>query len=276
MNCRYCGTRLIPGAMFCGECGRSVAASGPAPEATPLLPSPSTGNAAVPESGRPPAAAATPAHTVTPRSSAHCPQCGSPMDADDIFCGECGFVARIVLAPATSENDTIAITADPEFLLAAREPEAASGPEPEAEPLTESEPASGTAVEPDAEPTPEPSLLDEPEPSPFLGERFVLQFSTGESVTVRGTGLIGRNPAMEPGEYVDDLVSILDEGKSVSKTHLEFGQEDGEFWVSDRYSTNGTVIRIAGSEPRRCEPEHRYRVGRGGRVEIGDEFFVVI
>src|SRR5436190_960675 len=106
MNCRYCGTRLIPGAMFCGECGRSVAASG---------------------------------------------------------------------------NDTIAITADPEFVLAAREPEAASEPEPAAEPLTESEPAPVTAVEPDAEPAHEPPLLDEPEPSPFLGERFVLQFSTGES-----------------------------------------------------------------------------------------------
>ena len=40
MNCRYCGTRLIPGAMFCGECGRSVAASAPVPAAAPLLPSP--------------------------------------------------------------------------------------------------------------------------------------------------------------------------------------------------------------------------------------------
>ena len=81
---------------------------------------------------------------------------------------------------------------------------------------------------------------------------------------------------MEPGEYVDDLVAIVDEGKSVSKTHLEFGQQDGAFWVSDRFSTNGTVIRVSGSEPRRCEPQHRYLIDRGARVEIGDEFFVVI
>jgi pSer/pThr/pTyr-binding forkhead associated (FHA) protein len=171
------------------------------------------------------------------------------MAADDIFCGECGFVARSVLAPvATSENDTVAITADPELSLGSME----------------------SALEP------EPPELAKPDPVPFLGERFVLQFSTGESVTVRGTGLIGRNPAMEPGEYVDDLVAIVDEGKSVSKTHLEFGQEDGTFWVSDRFSTNGTVIRVSGSEPRRCEPQHRYLIERGGRVEIGDEFFVVI
>ena len=59
------------------------------------------------------------------------------------------------------------------------------------------------------------------------GARYVLQFSTGESVTVGGSGLVGRNPSMQPGEYVDQLVPIFDAGKSVSKTHLEFGQEAG-------------------------------------------------
>jgi hypothetical protein len=239
--------------MFCGECGRSVAASAPAPAAAPLLPSP----VGAPEFSHVGSEEVSTVTVITPRTFSHCPQCGSPMAADDIFCGECGFVARSVLAPvATSENDTVAITADPELSLGSTE----SAPEPEPKP----------------EPKPEPPELAKPDPVPFLGERFVLQFSTGESVTVRGTGLIGRNPAMEPGEYVDDLVAIVDEGKSVSKTHLEFGQEDGTFWVSDRFSTNGTVIRISGSEPRRCEPQHRYLIERGGRVEIGDEFFVVI
>ena len=281
MNCRYCGTRLIPGAMFCGECGRSVAASAAAPAAVPLLPSP-VGAAEFSHARAGEASVSAP--TASPRAVSHCPQCGSPMGADDIFCGECGFVARNVLAPvASSENDTLAITADPELLLLALETEPAQG---EAEPQWEPEPAPEPARrEPESEPAheesePDPPSLAEPEPSPapspFLGERFVLQFSTGESVTVRGTGLIGRNPAMEPGEYVDELIAIVDEGKSVSKTHLEFGQQDGSFWVSDRFSTNGTVVRIPGSEPRRCEAQHRYLVERGGRVEIGDEFFVVI
>jgi predicted component of type VI protein secretion system len=103
----------------------------------------------------------------------------------------------------------------------------------------------------------------------------VLQFSTGESFTVTGTGIVGRNPHPEPGEYFDHAVTIADPGKSVSKTHLEFGQDEGSFWVSDRFSGNGTVARDPGGEPRRCEPGRRYRIARGGRVDIGDQFFVV-
>lgn len=107
------------------------------------------------------------------------------------------------------------------------------------------------------------------------GDRFILQFSTGESVTVHGTGLLGRNPVTEPGEYVDQLVTIVDPGKSVSKTHLEFGQERGAFWVSDRYSGNGSIIREPESDPKRCDPGRRYRVVRGTRVDIGEQFFVI-
>ncbi|TPW76613.1 FHA domain-containing protein [Schumannella soli] len=104
---------------------------------------------------------------------------------------------------------------------------------------------------------------------------WVLQFSTGESFTVSGSGLIGRNPSAQPAEFMDQLVPLFDAGKSVSKTHLEFGQDSGRFWVSDRYSTNGTVIRPPDSEPRRCEPGRRYLVSRGTRVDIGEQFFVV-
>ncbi|MCU1584478.1 MAG: hypothetical protein JWM49_1034 [Microbacteriaceae bacterium] len=107
------------------------------------------------------------------------------------------------------------------------------------------------------------------------GERFVLQFSTGESFTVYGTGLIGRNPQPEPGEYFDQLVRVLDPSRSVSKVHLEFGQEAGSFWVKDRFSGNGTIVREPESRPMRCEPERRFRVARGTRVEMGEQFFIV-
>jgi hypothetical protein len=107
------------------------------------------------------------------------------------------------------------------------------------------------------------------------GERFVLQFSTGESVTVFGSGLLGRNPIPQPSEYFEQLVSISDPGKSVSKTHLEFGQEAGSFWVSDRFSGNGSVVREPEAAPRRLVAGKRYRIVRGTRVDIGEQFFVV-
>jgi predicted component of type VI protein secretion system len=61
----------------------------------------------------------------------------------------------------------------------------------------------------------------------------------------------------------------------VSKTHLEFGQAAGKFWISDRYSGNGTVVREPDSTPKRCDPGKRYRIARGTRVTIGEQFFVV-
>jgi predicted component of type VI protein secretion system len=108
-----------------------------------------------------------------------------------------------------------------------------------------------------------------------MSDGFVLQFSTGESVVVRGTGLIGRTPTTQPGEYVDLLLPVYDPTRSMSKTHLEFGQENGEFWVSDRWSGNGTIVRAPGASPVRCEPGKRVRVPRGARVELGDQFFTL-
>jgi uncharacterized protein affecting Mg2+/Co2+ transport len=105
---------------------------------------------------------------------------------------------------------------------------------------------------------------------------FVLQFSTGDSVAVTGTGIVGRAPSPQPGEYFDHVVPVVDVGRTLSKTHLEFGELDGTFWVSDRFSGNGTRVEVEGRAPRRCEPGKRVMVPRGGRVVMGDQFFTVL
>jgi len=105
--------------------------------------------------------------------------------------------------------------------------------------------------------------------------RFVLAFSTGETRTVFGTGLIGRKPLPQPGESFDQLVQIADRTLSVSKTHLEFGEHEGVLWVADRFSGNGTIVRRPDDGALRCEPGRRYLVPRGSRVELAEQYFTV-
>lgn len=335
MTCTNCGTELPAGAMFCGECGRAVAAPGATvagrskakstasatlktkpipvvedlvePSSRPTEPpeveperrvSAQSVRSAVPVPPVPPAPDAVPVAPVSIEvmgpeadlSIERCAQCGAVLESADIFCGECGFVrqnANSALRPGDPRpNDTVAFDPFPWGLPRSKEPrhEPDAAPEP--------------AVPEPAAPAPDlpPARAPEPEPAPSsdlelaeesdidatrivdrsaTGERFVLQFSTGESVSVTGTGLLGRNPVAEPGEYFDLLLPISDPGKSVSKTHLEFGQEAGAFWVSDRFSGNGTVVREPERQPRRCEPGKRYRLLRGSRVDIGEQFFIV-
>jgi hypothetical protein len=183
-----------------------------------------------------------------------CEHCGAELPPGAILCGECG--VRVGAPPRAVPSSQV----EPRL--------------PEGEPVMErpAPPAPEPAPDPVAVAAPEPPAAVEAPPAPV---RFILQFSTGESFSVTGTGLIGRHPVAEPGEYFDHAVTIGDPGKSVSKTHAEFGQDDGVFWVLDRFSGNGTVVREPGAEPRYCEPGRRYRVERGGRVDIGDQFFIV-
>ena len=220
-----------------------------------------------------------------------CAQCGSQLGDTDIFCGECGFVrtAASTAAPAATPmaaaerapgfdgdqrpGDTTAFDPFPWGLP--RSTEALSAV-PEFVPVHDDDIAAGhidgdsgaSYIDGDIEAT---KIVDRS----ARGNRFVLQFSTGENVTVTGTGLVGRNPVSQPGEYFDSFVAIADPGKSVSKTHLEFGQDAGVFWVSDRFSANGTVLREPEQPPRRSDAGKRYRVVRGTRVDIGEQFFII-
>ena len=181
-----------------------------------------------------------------------------------MFCGVCGrtvSAARTVVSrPPVAKPTQVEIP-----LVEAPPVERIESPAAEPVERVETPEAADTAeVEPSSEET-----------APEAGARFILQFSTGESVTVTGTGIIGRNPAPEPGEYFDHRIPIVDASKSVSKTHLEFGQDGGTFWVNDRHSGNGTGIRQPDAPRVRCDAGKRYLVPRGARVDIGDQFFIV-
>jgi hypothetical protein len=189
-----------------------------------------------------------------------CAVCETELPADALFCGECGSSAGLAAqsgADAAPESNTtaVALTFDAKAELPSESVAASDGGE------------TGEAFD-------EFTRIQAPK-APGHSERYVLQFSTGESVQVSGTGLIGRNPAAQPGEFFDALVTIVDHERSVSKTHLEFGEEEGQFWVADRFSANGTIVRDPERIARRSEPGKRTRVSRGARVEIGEQFFIV-
>lgn len=297
-SCPQCGAPISEDDVFCGECGFVLSSSYLSAPTDDVGDVADVASAAEPVEVEDAGVADTGEITEVSGWVAVASDPGSAIELEPLAAGE---PEPVVDAESVEPEPRPDAEAEP-----VPEPEPQLEPEPELE--LEPEPD----LEP--EPYPEPVLEIEPEPVPVAGvpspkvlravpdpfpwgkdprvptvdleatrisaaplaeERFVLQFSTGESVTVSGAGLVGRNPASQPGEFVDQLVTIFDAGKSVSKTHLEFGQDSGRFWVSDRYSTNGSTVRQPDAEPKRCEPGRRYFVARGTRVDIGEQFFVV-
>ncbi|GAA2040006.1 hypothetical protein GCM10009819_26660 [Agromyces tropicus] len=212
----------------------------------------------------------------------NCRICGAPLPEGAMFCGECGSSTS-----ATPESrrpvdprpgDTYVIHRSESGVLSVPLDDVDAAPTvaeggPAAEVASPAEVATDGAGG-DAATAAAPALDDGPAAA-APGARFVLTFTTGEVVTVQGTGLVGRKPLAEPGEAFDHLVQIVDRGLSVSKTHLEFGEHEGGLWIADRFSANGTVVRRPGEHAVRCEPGRRMLVPRGSRVEIGEQAFTV-
>ncbi|PFG32796.1 FHA domain-containing protein [Sanguibacter antarcticus] len=115
------------------------------------------------------------------------------------------------------------------------------------------------------------SLSAPPRRAPAEG--FLLSFDNGQSFTVHGSGLVGRRPRSAAGERHDDLLVVDDDLRSVSKTHLEFGIDDGGFWVTDRGSTNGTSVLTAHGEPLDVAAGARVHVPADGSVRVGRRQF---
>jgi hypothetical protein len=188
-----------------------------------------------------------------------CRVCGSELFEGAIFCGECGSAVEVtpyLRRPVDDSRptDTQVVTASVLRTISESAARRSAAPRP-------------PVVEPSA--LPDQGDLAAPVPT------WVLAASTGERVIVAGSGLVGRKPVAAEGETFDQLIALADPGRSVSKTHLEFGVEGGELWVLDRYSSNGTAIVGGDGQRRECEPGRRYRVARGSRIELGDQYLIV-
>lgn len=110
--------------------------------------------------------------------------------------------------------------------------------------------------------------------APAGNGHIVLRFSDGTEHRLRGMTLVGRNPQPEPDEIITDLVSVVDHGRSVSKTHLLVGMDARGLFVQDRRSTNGTVVTLPDAQQILCGEDQTVRVPPGATVSFGDLGFV--
>ncbi len=99
--CTSCGTKLVDGDVFCGNCGKRIeAATAPCEPVFPQTP-------AMPQAPAPPQATEKPAMSTEeskppikerePKSKiARCPACGEIVDKNAIICPSCGYAIRDV------------------------------------------------------------------------------------------------------------------------------------------------------------------------------------
>ena len=135
---------------------------------------------------------------------------------------------------------------------------------------------------PTPHPAPTPTPTPAPTPLPTSGgqqppaqprERgIMLKVDSGERIPVTGLVLVGRDPALTENTLGARTVSIID--VSVSKTHLSLRPSGDGVEVTDRGSTNGTVVIHEGAT-RRLNAWEPVLAPVGAMIRFGDRSALV-
>lgn len=135
------------------------------------------------------------------------------------------------------------------------------------------------APQPVPEPTPPasvPAPAPEPvaPPAPAPAARFGLRFDTGESILITEPVLLGRNPdaAEHPGARA---IALVDDSRSLSKTHMLVRPVEGGLEVIDCRSTNGSGLIRGGAEYGIAAGTPVQTVD-GDRIRLGDRVAAVV
>ncbi|MEV0951730.1 RDD family protein [Promicromonospora sp. NPDC050249] len=136
-------------------------------------------------------------------------------------------------------------------------------------------PGEGAAQAPaQAEESWEATRMQAPSLVPAAVVTVVLELESGARHVIDGPALVGRNPQAADGSPTI-LVRVDDPTRSVSKNHAEMGVDPAGLWLTDRGSTNGTVVSAPGRSPQVAEPGARVRVPMGSTIHVGDRRIVV-
>ncbi|MFC8040434.1 RDD family protein [Paenarthrobacter sp. NPDC057355] len=100
-----------------------------------------------------------------------------------------------------------------------------------------------------------------------------IRVDDGQDIQLGGSVLLGRNPAAQPGEVVEQLLPVSDPGRSISKTHLHLRVDGDGVWVTDRNSTNGSAVTTPDGLQTRLTPGEASFVRPGSTVHFGDRSF---
>ena len=100
-----------------------------------------------------------------------------------------------------------------------------------------------------------------------------IRIDDGQDIQLGGSVLLGRNPAPQPGESVEQLLPVTDPGRSISKTHLHLRVDGDGVWVTDRHSTNGSAVTTPDGLQTRLHPGEASFVRPGSTVHFGDRSF---
>lgn len=134
---------------------------------------------------------------------------------------------------------------------------------------------------PDRDLSPEQNPADEPLDHTRMATRstapnpkWQLTFDDDRTLPLDGPLIVGRNPSVAPDESGAAVLALVDEDRSVSKTHLRIDVRDGGVVVTDRHSTNGVSVRT-GTTTSQCVPGVPTAVPDGSTVRFGDREFIV-
>ncbi|GAA2935703.1 hypothetical protein GCM10010458_19370 [Microbacterium luteolum] len=146
-------------------------------------------------------------------------------------------------ASASASEPAPAPPAPPSASAAASSPAPQPAPSPAPDPVAAPPAPPVAPVAAPVAPAAAPVAPAAPEPA----VRYGLRFDTGESILIAEPVLLGRNPdaAEHPGARP---IALVDDSRSLSKTHMLVRPVDGGLEIVDCHSTNGSGLIRGGTE----------------------------
>jgi len=107
---------------------------------------------------------------------------------------------------------------------------------------------------------------------PQLGTAGRIRLSTGQTVALDRTVIIGRRPrsTRASGSSMPHLIAVESPQQDISRNHLEVRPEGDAVVVIDLNTTNGSMLHRPGTEPMRLHPGEQTLVLDGDLVDLGD------